>query len=354
LERLVRLCLIVAVLAGLGAEAGSTARPAKPVLRVTVFGKGAVQSSGGRIDCKARCAAKLRPGTRVGLTAVPDSYFAFVRWTNVCVGLALECVLSVDRDTTVRATFERMRGSLLMTVTGPGAISVEPGGLLVRGGLSQEIPQGVPLTFRPRPDAGAVFKGWGEACASAPLDACTVVPGDESGVAAAFGLLGPEDGSRTLTVHAGSPVTIDPPGLECREVCTESFPAGTVVRLHAENFSSWDGACAGPARTCVLVMDTSQEVGMIPPFPQEWPVLSARLTVAGPGVVIDEKQHIRCGRSGSACLAQAFGGRALSLDLVAKPARGARFGGWGGGCHGKQRTCRASEDVVAFFRRPQR
>jgi hypothetical protein len=358
LERFLRLCLILALLACLAADAGSTARRPKPALRIALVGEGQVKSRDGLIDCPGRCFARYYPGARVRLMAAPDAYFSDVRWTGECVGVAATCIVSVDRNATVRPSFERKQGSLSMSVTGRGAIEVEPGGALIRGGFSQVVPEGMPLTFTPRPDAGAVFKGWGGGCASSPPDACTFLADDGPEVAAAFGLSGSEEGTRTLTVRTtGYAVRSDPPGIDCGASCSAAFPAGTVVTLHGdvpegiERF--WSGACAGQTRTCVLVMDASEDVDFLVP-PAEWGVRSARVTVAGPGRVTDESSNIRCGRGGSDCLAQAFGGRPLRLELVAKPTRGARFGGWRGGCHGRSRTCSASSDVLAFFRRPSR
>src|SRR5438128_1585194 len=107
MDRVLRLCLILVLASALAAAAGASARPAKPVLRVTVAGEGVVTSSDGRINCGRRCSAAYKPSSVRTLTAAPAPYFEFERWTGACAGLAPRCLVAVERATNVRAAFKR-------------------------------------------------------------------------------------------------------------------------------------------------------------------------------------------------------------------------------------------------------
>jgi hypothetical protein len=65
-------------------------------------GTGAVMGSG--IDCGATCDALLDAGTTVTLTATAAQDSTFLGWGGACVGTGA-CVVTVDADTSVTATF---------------------------------------------------------------------------------------------------------------------------------------------------------------------------------------------------------------------------------------------------------
>jgi len=274
----------------------------------------------------------------------------------------------VDRATNVRALFARKTGTLVLSVTGAGAIEVEPGGTTVRGTGSASYPEGEPITLTPRPDAGASFEGWADACAGAALDGCTVTGGDITYVAAAFGQTAPDSGDRTLSVDVDWPVSVTstPSGIDCPRTCSASFPAGTLVALRSSASSGfyplWDGvgdACGerSYSPTCLLVLDTSTSVsahGYQNPYsiqPQQIVV-----TVAGPGAVWGG--GISCGRQSGLrfryCATSMDPRERWKLRLSANPGPHARFGGWRGDCFGKKPHCTLSNgsfEVLAFFRR---
>jgi hypothetical protein len=357
MQRFLRLFVILAVVCALDSTAGGAARQRGPILRVTVGGQGLVETANGRIHCRSRCFASYRRGTGIRLMATPEASFRFVGWSGACVGFAPTCLLAVDETMTVGGIFERKKGAMYLTVSGPGSVAIDPGGRVVGGG-TYEIPQGLTITLTPHPDAGSLLKGWGGACANAPLDACSFVAAEAHDVAAAFGQDPPPLGMRTLTVEAVSTaIRSTPPGIDCYPVCSATFPAGTVVTLSSSNSDPmvWQGDCGGTAHTCLVALDGDRSVtGAVPPN-EGWGMSSALLTVSGPGVV--KGSRINCGRGSLGCYAVTYG-PPLNLELEAMPARRARFGGWGGYCQGKQRTCRVndfgSHYVVAFFRRRQR
>ena len=354
------------------AVAASKLHP-KPVLRVSVTTGGVVHSGDDRIRCPRRCSAAYKRRVVREISSQTGRYFDFRGWTGACVGSVPRCLVAVDEKTGVHAGFARLTATLQVSVTGKGAIEVEPGGTIIRGTGFAVVAEGLPVTLTPRPDAGSSLKGWAELCADAPLEGCTITPGDTDQVAAAFGQTTPSAGPRTLTVTVDGPATVTstPSGIDCPGTCNATFPAGTLVALRSSapsNFYAyWEGGETCNVRsyvpTCLLVLDTSTDVSAFAnQNPYQYAFARVALTVSGRGFV--SGGGISCGRW--------FGGFfnycATTMDprddwtlrLSALPGRHARFGGWGGACLGKKRpVCTLSGgsfeggsfEVLAYFRR---
>jgi hypothetical protein len=76
-------------------------------LTVTVSGSGRVTSNPAGINCTrttGQCVANFSAGTRVTLTAVPDTGSFFVGWTGACTGTAT-CIVTMDVARSVTAQF---------------------------------------------------------------------------------------------------------------------------------------------------------------------------------------------------------------------------------------------------------
>ena len=68
-------------------------------------GTGTVTSTPAGINCGPTCAATFNSGTKVTLTATPNTGFAFGQWSGACSGTAATCTVSLAAATTVTATF---------------------------------------------------------------------------------------------------------------------------------------------------------------------------------------------------------------------------------------------------------
>jgi len=82
--------------------------PDQPILTVTRagVGTGTVTSAPAGIDCGADCSEPYPPGTVITLTAAADAGAAFTGWTGGgCSGTGT-CVVALNIDTTVTATFD--------------------------------------------------------------------------------------------------------------------------------------------------------------------------------------------------------------------------------------------------------
>ena len=85
-------------------------------LEVTVEGSGSV--TGGGIDCPGACTGSYPHGIDVTLTAEPTDGWGLVEWAGDCSGDSATCILTMDEDKSVTATFEELTGSLHVDVTG--------------------------------------------------------------------------------------------------------------------------------------------------------------------------------------------------------------------------------------------
>jgi hypothetical protein len=359
-----RIAVLLVLVSAPAVALAASAKPPKPALHVTADTGGVVKTINGRINCPQRCSATYKQRALRELQAVPNKYFDFAGWTGGCFGYVARCVLDVDRPTSVHAHFMRLTGTLVWSVTGPGALELR--GTTLRGTGSASFPEGEPLTLTPTPDSGASLKGWAEGCAGAPLDGCTVTVGDVQNVVAAFGQTTPGAGDRTLSVDVdgGATVTSTPPGIDCPGTCSASFPAGTLIALRSSapqgTFTDWQGGDACNVRsyvsTCLFVLDTSTSVS-VHGYVNQYAYLHPQtivVTVAGPGSVMEERGNIACGRHFRYCATSMDPRDDWTLRLSPVPGPHARFGGWRGDCIGKRPHCNLSNgsfEVLAFFRR---
>ena len=166
----------------------------------------------------------------------------------------------------------------------------------------------------------------------------------------------PQDGApATLTVsvvpaRGAGIVTSAPEGLECPPVCSAEFDRGSSVRLEARPsgglaFLGWTGACSGRSSSCTVLTDGEKRVGAS--FGRD--TFTLTVSVRGPGRVVSSPPRIACARRCTTSFS-----RGARVVLRARPAKGARFSGWGGACKGT-RVCSVSMNtdrvVRARFRR---
>jgi hypothetical protein len=90
----------------------ATINRADPLLTVTKAGTGSgpVTSNPAGISCGTTCAARFPPGSAVTLTATPNPGSSFAGWSGACTGTS-SCVVTLDADTGVQATFNDLPGS---------------------------------------------------------------------------------------------------------------------------------------------------------------------------------------------------------------------------------------------------
>jgi hypothetical protein len=64
-----------------------------------------VTSNPAGIDCGGTCSASFPGGTQVTLTATPNTDEQFLWWSGACSGTEAMCVLSINGNASVTATF---------------------------------------------------------------------------------------------------------------------------------------------------------------------------------------------------------------------------------------------------------
>jgi hypothetical protein len=152
----------------------------------------------------------------------------------------------------------------------------------------------------------------------------------------------------TVTVAEGPGyVTSTPAGIDCGNDCTESYPWGTSVELHATSrsgsvFRGWSGACTGTG-TCTVAMDevrnvtaTFSPIGVVflevrNTLPNAFPSYGASL-VTGPNSFTCQQ----IGTGSRRCFLTAPAGQPVTLTAI--PAPGDSFESWSGPC-GQATSC---------------
>ena len=151
-----------------------------PSLTVNKIGTGTV--TGGKINCGGSCTEQVAAGTVVTLTANPGGS-VFTGWTGACVGTTPTCVVTVNDETSVTASFSS-QFTLSIGRAGSGTITGVPGGnagtsINCGGNCSAKFTQGTAVTLTATPSGTAHFINWTGAC-SGTAPTCTVVIGKTS------------------------------------------------------------------------------------------------------------------------------------------------------------------------------
>lgn len=206
---------------------------ANVTLTTTVVGPGTITQS--------PTGTTFAAGSQVVLTAVPNTGATFVSWapSSACFPStpATECLVTLNANTTVTATFSSPQFSLTTSVVGPGSIQQAPTGT--------SFASGTPITLTAVPNTGATFTSWsGGACAGSTNAMCAFNISANTSVTATFAAA-----QYTLAT------TVSGPGTITQSPTGTSFASGTAIALTAvpntgATFTSWSGgACSGSTST---------------------------------------------------------------------------------------------------------
>jgi Subtilase family/Divergent InlB B-repeat domain len=150
------------------------------------------------------------------------------------------------------------------------------------------------------------------------------------------------------TGDGGGTVTASGAEVACGPSCADRVAGGSRVTFTAvprpdSRFRGWSGSCTGTQASCTVTAGRGLDVTAA------FSLRQAALTVrrSGRGSVTSTPGGIRCGRACSALFPL------RPVRLVARPARGWRFAGWGGACGGTRPACfvqlKASRLVTTRF-----
>ena len=295
------------------------------VLDVTVEGDGSgtIASSPAGIDCEFDCSEAYLAGTVVTLTATPEANAVFAGWNGPCTGTGT-CVVTMDGDIAVTATFDTANVTVTKAGDGSGTISSSPAGIDCGNDCTEPYLPGTTVTLTALPAARSVFVGWSGACTG--TGACVIAAASDASVTATF------DTAWLFVAKAGDgggTVSSSPAGIACGTDCTESYLPGTTVTLTAVPtanavFVGWSGACTGTG-TCDLPMTTDASVTAT----FDTATLSVTRAGLGAGTVTSTAPGIDCGLD---CSESYLPG--TTVTLTAAPSAGGTFSGWSGACSG--------------------
>ena len=223
-------------------------------------GSGSVTSSPEGIDVSsgdAPASAEFDEGTVVTLTAVAAGGSTFAGWSGDCSGTE-PCVITLDDDVSVTATFDLEQYTLSVSAAGGGTgnVTSDPSGIDLDAGVDTlTLDFGSAITLIADPDPDNAFVGWSGDCTG--TDPCVITIDGDADVTATF------ESEFTLTVttsgRAGN-VTSSPAGIDLDAgFSTLTVVDGDTVTLTAEPalgnaFFGWtSGGCTG-TDPCTLIV----------------------------------------------------------------------------------------------------
>jgi hypothetical protein len=330
-----------------------TPDPGTKTLDVTVTGdaSGGGNVSGDDIDCDAgdtSCTESPPINSTLTMVEEPDTGYIFGGWGKDCSGTARSCVVQMNADHSVSASFRKPR--LTVTVNGTGTVT--GGGIACTSGsgsgCAADETADTDVTLTATPPSGGSFTGWSGACSGSNA-VCTVTMSADRNVTATFsgGGGGVTPTTFPLTVSVVGDGTVTGGGLNCGAGgtnCSATLNAGTTVTLTAtpeddETFTSWGGSCSGSTATCSLTMNAARSVTATFSGGSSATVALA-VTVTGHGMVTGG--GISCGNGKATCAAKVK--QDSTVGLTATPGPGATFIGWSGACNGRTPTCTLQMD----------
>ena len=137
-------------------------------LSASKTGNGTITSSPAGINCGTDCSELYNYGTRVTLTATPDTGWAFNSWGGSCLGVTTNiCSFVMDDNKTVSVLFTSNTYTLTLNKagTGSGMVTSSPTGINCGSTCSYAFASTTIVTLTAIPSSDSVFIGWsGDSC----------------------------------------------------------------------------------------------------------------------------------------------------------------------------------------------
>jgi uncharacterized repeat protein (TIGR02543 family) len=145
--------------------------PPTHTLSVTNSGNGTVTTSDNSINCGTACSAEFATGSSVPLVATPNAGYQFTGWGGDCSGTG-SCVVTMDFDKSVTATFVPITYNLTVTNAGNGVVQSSDSQINCGITCSATYDSGASVSLTATPITGYQFTGWNGACSG--TGACSI------------------------------------------------------------------------------------------------------------------------------------------------------------------------------------
>jgi uncharacterized repeat protein (TIGR01451 family)/uncharacterized repeat protein (TIGR02543 family) len=159
------------------------------VLAKTGAGVGRVVSTPQGISCGATCAFSFAKDTQVKLAAAPDENSTFAGWSGDCTGTITTCVLTLNEDKAVTATFEpkivKYALKVIRSGSARGLVTSVPAGLTCGSTCTVTLDESTVITLTATPETGHGFTGWSGDCTGTSAS-CTLTMNADKAVTATF------------------------------------------------------------------------------------------------------------------------------------------------------------------------
>jgi hypothetical protein len=152
-------------------------------------GEGTVSSDPAGIDCGSDCSESFLFGTLVTVSAVAAADSEFVGWSGGgCTGTSA-CLVTIEEETSVTATFLRTSFTLTVELDGEGAgnVASDPAAINCGGECTASFPKDTSVDLTAIPVQWSAFGGWTGDCTG--QGSCTVVLDRDVQVTARFDAL---------------------------------------------------------------------------------------------------------------------------------------------------------------------
>ena len=310
------------------------------------------------------CTQRAVFGSKVTLTAVPDSQSAFVEWRGACQGQSgTSCTLMLTKALAATATFVAQRrlnvkagiGDGRGRVSGVEGLDCRIHGAVASGSCEVLVSTGARLTLRASAESGTstnqTFAGWGGECAAATGAICDLTAtGSAQTVVAHFF---DEQRISVNVLGDGGGRVVQDGGITCVRsqgvtggICDGRATFGTSVTLTASpdpqsTFGGWSGECESQSSTtCTTLLTKARAVSASFTLRPVTLTLHAAGPAAGRFVVNGQPAcALALGQGRVTCILSFQVGTLVAIGGV--PATNARFAGFGGDCLGTA-TCQVA------------
>ena len=264
---------------------------------------------------------EFEEGTEVTLSATAAEGSVFSGWGGACSGTE-PCVLTVEGDVEVTATFDLQLVTLTVTTSGNGTGSVQsdPSGIdLVSGEppASAEYEYGTVVTLTASAEPGSMFGGWtnGDDCVG--TDPCTLVLVSDVSVNADFFDPDTDPATTTFSILASSD-----DAQEYQEFVNEAYPAGSVHSDSSDLDLTYDTAGDGSGGTRGDVVIGLRYAGVS--LPRNAVILDARISFTRSGTAADNAGTVTLSFKGQAhddatTFVYGGAGNPVNFDITGRP-----------------------------------